>query len=209
MIDFILQLILAFILASLFVSIFNRKKGKDNQVAEFQEKLAEYETITKSQILEMDDNKIQEAITYHLLDKVDNDYKSALQEFNDDEKMVYALYLLDQSCSSRIGSINDFFVNDKEMVKYVPIIFDEFGLEKANQSFHEARDLYLKYEEEYKRDIDEVVDELREVDEDEKNFFDYSKEIKAELHSEEFKVAFSKYVKEHIDSFVEKEEEEE
>lgn len=202
MIDFLIQLFLTFFIASFIVSYFKGKKQKGTSEAEFQDKLAEYETITADQILALSDNEVKEAITYHLLDKVDNDYKEAINTFNEEEKMIYALYQVNLACITPRMSINDFFVRAKELVKYVPIIFDELNMPEATQVFNDARALYLKYEEEYKRDIEEVVDELGQ-EEEEKSFIDYTNELKDILASENYTANFAKYVREHINSFVE------
>ena len=113
------------------------------------------------------------------------------------------MYQLQAVCESPRNTINDFFVNAKELVKYVPIMFDDLGLPEAIKIFNEARELYLKFEEEYKRDIDEVIDELgMEEEVEEKNFFDYTKELREIFRSETYKTALVKYVKENVEHFV-------
>ncbi len=203
MLIFLLQIFLAFFLVSMIVSMMKNKKLKDQEMANLQEKLATYETITADQVLNAADDEAIEAVTYHMLDKVDSDYQAALVEYNEQEKQFFTMYQLQAVCESPRNTINDFFVNAKELVKYVPIMFDDLGLPEAIKIFNEARELYLKFEEEYKRDIDEVIDELgMEEEVEEKNFFDYTKELREIFRSETYKTALVKYVKENVEHFV-------
>ena len=206
MLMYILQVFLAFFIASMVVSMFKNKKQKGQQMADLQEKLAAYETITEEQILNATDDEAIEAVTYHMLDKVDSDYKAAMDEYNEEEKQFFTMYQLQAVCESPRNSVNDFFVSAKELVKYVPIMFDELGMPEGSAIFNEARALYLKFEEEYKRDIDEVVEELYNEEEEEaveeKNFYDYTRELKEIFKSETYKTALAKYVKDHAERFV-------
>ena len=77
MLIFLLQIFLAFFLVSMIVSMMKNKKLKDQEMANLQEKLATYETITADQVLNAADDEAIEAVTYHMLDKVDSDYQAA------------------------------------------------------------------------------------------------------------------------------------
>lgn len=204
MLMLILQVFLAFFIASMVVSMFKNKKKQGQDMAEFHEKLALYESITIDQITNATDEEAIEAVTFHMLDKVDSDYKAAVEEYNQEEKQFFTMYQLQAVCESPKSSINDFFVSAKELVKYAPIMFDEIGMPEGTAIFNEARALYLKYEEEYKRDIEEVVEELESDDEvvEEKNFYDYTREMREVFKSDTYKAAIAKYVKDHASSFV-------
>ena len=185
MLQFLLQIFLGFLIASIVVSFMNQKKKNTSQFDAYQDKLAKYETVSKEQLDQASDQEAIEAMVYHLIDQVDGDYNGAIKTFNEQQKLVYCAYQLNLSCSLNRNSINDFFVNAKELVKFAPILFDNLHLDQATQIFNDARALYLKYEEEYKKDIDEVVDELGN-DQEEKSFIDYSNELKEIFKSEEY-----------------------
>lgn len=202
----LIQLFLAFFIASTVISMIKGKKQQSQAMAEYQAKLEKYESITVEQIENGTDDDVIEAITFHMLDKVNSNYDEALKAYNEVEKQFFTLYQLQLACQSPRGSINDFFVNAKELVKYAPIIFDEIGMHEGTHIFNEARGLYLRYEEEYKRDIDEVLEEYEsgaEIVVEEKNFGDYSKELNEIFVSETFKSSVAKYLREHAIDFVE------
>lgn len=209
MLGFLLQIALAFFLASFIMSMFNGKKQKQAELERYQEKLDEYETLSKEDLLSFESAKTVEAVCFHLLEKCDSSYEEALKEFNENERAVYALYQLELAVSTARVSINDFFVRAKELVHEVPIIFDALEMKEAKEIYLEARTLYLKIQEEYKRDIEDVIDELEEDVENyatEKNFDDYSKELNTIFNSTEYTDALAKYIKDHVEKFIDEEE---
>lgn len=195
---FIIQIFLAFFIASMIVSIVKSKKRYKQELSEFQERMAKYENLSKNDLLELPSNEIKEAITFNLLDLVDSRYDEALIEFNETQKMFYTMYQLELSCKTQKGTVNDFFVKAKELVKYAPIMFDELDIESAKNIFNDARELFLKFEKEYEMDIEEVL-ATNEVNEEEKNFLDYSDELKEIFNSQEYLDKLATYCKNNID----------
>lgn len=205
MLQLLLQIFLGFLIASIVVSFMNQKKKNTQQFEVYQDKLAKYETITLEQLNQASDKEAIEAMVYHLIDLVDGDYKDAIKTFNEEQKLIYCSYQLNLSCSLDRNSINDFFVNAKELVKYAPILFDELQISEATEIFNDARALYLKYEEEYEKDVDDVVDELGS-DDQEKNFIDYTNDLKTILKSETYEHALASYIRSHFDTLTKEED---
>lgn len=209
MIEFLLQIALAFFIASFIMSMMDGKKQKQAELERYQQKLDEYETLSKEEVLGYTNAKTVEAICFHLQEKSDASYETALAKFNSSERLVYALYQLELSVSTARVSINDFFVRASELVNEIPAIFETLELTEAKTIYEQAHQLYLNIQEEYNKDIDEVIDELEEDVENyatEKNFDDYSKELKVIFDSVEYTNSLAKYIKENVDQFINEEE---
>ncbi len=209
MLTFLLQLALAFFIASFIMSMMNGKKQKQAELERHQRKLEEYEILTKDNLLSYDNSKTIEAVCFHLQEKSNGSYEEALEAFNPSERLVYALYQLELAVSTPRVSINDFFVRASELVGEMPSIFETLKLEEAKSIYAEAYQLYVKIQEEYNKDVEEVIDELEEDVENygtEKNFDDYSKELKAIFNNIVYISALANFIKENVEDFIDEED---
>ncbi len=207
-----LQFLLIFLLMFIVMSMITGRKQKKAELEILQKKLDEYSELTKEQIIDFEDDKIVEMACFQLQDITAGSYMNALEVLNEEQKYVYALYQLETSVSSKNVSVNDFFVRASELIDMVPKILEQLNLLEAKRIYEEAYQLYLDIQKEYERDIDEVIDELYDDTKNygnEKNFDDYSKELKEIFTSEAYMHVLAQFIKEHIDSFIGNNENEE
>lgn len=203
--EFLLQIAIGFFLASFIVSLMNSKKQKQVEYEKYQQKANEYAQLDKNKLLNYSCDQTVEAVCFYLQEKCNGSYDEALKQFNEDELVVYALYQLEISVANQRVSINDFFVRAPELVDRMPEIFNTLQLNEMSDIYTQAHQLYLKIQEEYTKDINDVIDELESDVENyakEKNFEDYSKELREIFKSEAYMETLSSYIKTHVESFI-------
>lgn len=199
------------IIALIFVLFMPRFRERMNfrkeQIIRNQEQMEYYRTMTSEQFDKTPEHELSHAIMYRIMEKEnqlaeqDNlDSYDVFDYLNEEEKKIYTLYQMELSLQGGKGSLQPFLSNDV-YEKYQPYIEPTF---EALNCFEIVELIQAA-----KRYIDILENDLEDDDEGKYssyNFLDFTNEFMALLKSGGTVSRMNRYIKEHKESFIDKEE---
>ncbi len=151
------------------------------------------------------------AVIYHIQAKEDrlfedDDYDGNLiPHLSHEELMVYTLFQLESSLEGGRGSVHSFFIMEP-YCDYRPYYKEALEIHNCHNIVHlleEAEKLAILIENDQEDDIDEDSDYATY------NFADFTNELLAMIRSSNLAEKLGEYIREHKDSFIEKEDNDE
>lgn len=132
------------------------------------------------------------AVIFHCLQKEENNNEDYLLNFNDSEKLVYAIYMLSESLENGKGSIHNFFLNPSSRVFKDDIV----GYFEKLHAF-EIADLMKAA-----RRFAEIIENDEDDDEDDPEMGDYSRYNFADFTHEFITLVSSTDLNSKIEEFI-------
>ena len=196
MLNFIIEVILALLIVRTITNIIALKKQK-GKINELQNK---YAAMGPDELAALPDNEIVEGASYKVVNRYSK-LHGGLGVLSEVEKNVLTFDQMKICCTTpgTKMSINAFFTDYTSLIINAENVFDI--LEEGKEAYQGAYQLYLKIEEEYKKDINEVLDEYDEPATDEKTFLDYTNDLRKVFLKEETTAKMAAYIRSHVNEF--------
>lgn len=176
------------------------------QMAKHLEKMEYYKTLTSEQFDHTPEEELSHAVLYHIMEKENQMYdQDDLKSYdiydylNDDERLVYTIYQLELSLEGGRGSVHTFFI-DERFEKYRDLIDSSF------RAIHCYEIAELMAAAKHLADIIEMdLEDEDDSDYSSYNFQDFTNELMSLLKSAGVVEKTNTYIKEHKESFIDKE----
>lgn len=194
--QFFLRFILIYMVVVFVMTIFRTKKMSKQMNEELQMKMDKYSMITVDEFKQLDENSLYEGAAFRVNMKVHRN--DGAYSLNEAEKLVYTFDQLMIACTAPRQSINNFFVNHADLLEFAPKVFELIG--NGADDYHAAYQYFLKCQEEYNKDIDEVLDDY-DNNVEEKNLQDYTDDLKEVFTEPGIGAKMYSYILEHAEEF--------
>lgn len=187
-----------------------RAKQKE-RIAKMEEEKNLFAHLTSEVFDQTETIDLTRAVIYHIQAKEDrlfedDDYDGNLiPHLSHEELMVYTLFQLESSLEGGRGSVHSFFIMEP-YCDYRPYYKEALEIHNCHDIVHlleEAEKLAILIENDQEDDIDEDSDYATY------NFADFTNELMAMIRSSNLAEKLGEYIREHKDSFIEKEDHDE
>lgn len=184
-----------------------RAKNKE-RIAKMEEEKDIFSHLTSAVFDETETIDLTRAVLYHIQAKEDRLYEddeydgNLVPHLSHEELMIYTLYQVENSLEGGRGSIHSFFITEP-YCSYRPYYKEAYEVLNCYEVVHlleEAEKLAILIENDQEDDIDEESDYATY------NFSDFTNELMALLRSSGLAEKAGEYIRNHKDSFIEKED---
>lgn len=209
-VDLVVLSVVVFV--SAFLGSFYYKKIKAikqiriNAQEEYFKTKDKYRVLTSDVFDGVEDSELTHAVLFNLLNKEDGLYegdvidKKMIDILNKDQLLIYTAYLVEKSTEGGRGSVHSFFIDD-EFKDFIPYVDEAFTVLEAFEIV-KLMDSAKQFSDAIEADLDHI-----EIDGDygNYNFADYTSQLLSLLKSASVMEKAAKYIREHKESFIDKE----
>lgn len=182
-------------------------KAQQKQQIEYEKNRVKYRNFTSEMFDETPDDKLTQAIIFHITTKEDKLYegqeiKGSLKDvLTHGELLVYTIYQVETSMKGNQGSIHTFFIQEPYCTyrPYVKEAFETVGCHEVVELMAAAEKLAVMIENDEDTEIDDDSDYGKY------NFADFTNELMSMFKSLNIALKTEKYIRENKDDFIDME----
>lgn len=188
-----------------FVS--GKMKVQQKQRIEYEENRVKYRNFTSEMLDEIPDDKLIQAIIFHIMAKEDKLYEgeeidgSLKDVLTHGELLIYTIYQVEASMKGNQGSIHTFFIQEPYCTyrPYVKEAFEAVGCHDIVGLMEAAEKLAVMIENDEDTEIDDRSDYGKY------NFADFTNELMSMLKASDIDLKIGKYIRENKYDFIDME----
>ena len=181
-----------------------KMKTQQKQRIEYEENLVKYRNFTRKMFDETPDDKLTQAVMFHIMAKEDKLYegeeiKGSLKDvLTHGELLIYTIYQVEASMKGNQGSIHTFFIQEPYCTyrPYVKEAFEAIGCHDVVELMEAAERLAVMIEKDEDTEIDDDSDYGKY------NFADFTNELMPMFKSLDIVSKTGKYIRENKNDFI-------